>query len=120
MPVPHVVTLVGHFSVPPAHADAFRENCRAMVRLRGKEPGHLASAHGFGADGAAVSREDYVSAEAVRKHMELGSQISQSTRELVEITGAEVHGPAEEIEKLRDLFQGMPVRFFVTEYGFWE
>lgn len=113
-----IVTLIGYFSVPPANAEAFRENCKAMINLRDKEPGHLASAYSFGADGTAVSREDYDSVEAVMRHMALGSHIFESTQKLVEITGAEVHGPAEAIDQLRDLFSGMSPRFYVTEYGF--
>ena len=113
-----VVTLVGYFKIPASNAEAFRKNCVEMIGLREKEPGHLASAYSFGADGTAVSREDYVSAEAVMRHMELGSHIFESTQSLVEVTGAEVHGSADNVEKLRELFSGMPSRFYVTEYGF--
>lgn len=118
MPAPHIVTLIGYFVVPVENAAAFRENCTAMVALRDKEPGHLASAYSFGADGTAVSREDYTSADAVTRHMELGSHIFESTQTLVTITGVEVHGPADELGKLHDLFSGMSPRFYVTEIGF--
>ncbi|MDP5217620.1 antibiotic biosynthesis monooxygenase [Ruegeria sp. 2205SS24-7] len=118
MSAPHVVTVIGTFSIPTENAAAFRENCAAMVALRDKEPGHLATAYGFGADGMAVSREDYESAEAVLQHMQVGSHIFESTRALVTITGVELHGPADELDKLRDLFGTMSPRYFVTEYGF--
>ncbi|WP_170347636.1 hypothetical protein [Ruegeria atlantica] len=65
-----------------------------------------------------MSREDYDSADAVARHMELGSHIFESTQELVKITGVEVHGSQAELEKLRDLFSGMNPGFFVTEFGF--
>lgn len=118
MSEPRIVTLVGYFKIPPSHAEAFRKNCVEMIDLRKNEPGHLASAYSFGADGTAVSREDYDSAEAVKRHMELGSHIFESTQSLVEITGAEVHGPADVLKELRELFSGMSPQFFVTEYGF--
>ncbi|WP_300068892.1 hypothetical protein [uncultured Ruegeria sp.] len=104
MPVPQIVTVIGYFLVPAANAAAFRKNCAEMIDLRKKETGHLASAYSFGADGTAVSREDYDSAHAVIRHMEVGSHIFESTQALVEITGVEMHGPAGEIAKLRGPF----------------
>jgi hypothetical protein len=89
-----------------------------MIDLRKQETGHLASAYSFGADGTAVSREDYDSADAVIRHMEVGSHIFESRQMLVEITGVELHGPEAELEKLRDLFSGMSPRVYVTEFGF--
>ncbi|MFA3917335.1 antibiotic biosynthesis monooxygenase [Ruegeria hyattellae] len=118
MSAPHIVTVIGYFSISSENAAAFRENCAAMVALHDKEPGHLATAYGFCSDGTAVSREDYDSAEAVQRHMQLGSHIFESTQALVQITGVELHGPAEEIDRLRDLFSAMSPRCFVTEYGF--
>ncbi|WP_299888665.1 hypothetical protein [uncultured Ruegeria sp.] len=118
MPVPQIVTVIGYFLVPAANAAAFRKNCAEMIDLRKKETGHLASAYSFGADGTAVSREDYDSADAVIRHMEVGSQIFESTQALVEITGVELNGPEAELEKLRDLFGGMSPRVYVTEFGF--
>lgn len=118
MPVPQIVTIVGYMTVPEAHADAFRKNCADMIELRSQESGHLASAYSFSADGTVVSREDYDSADAVIRHMELGSHIFGSTQSLVSITGVELHGPAAELEKLRDLFSGISPGFFVTEFGF--
>ncbi|WP_298855590.1 antibiotic biosynthesis monooxygenase [uncultured Ruegeria sp.] len=118
MPVHQIVTIVGYMTVPETHADAFRKNCADMIELRNQEPGHLASAYSFGADGTVVSREDYDSADAVIRHMELGSHIFESTQSLVNITGVELHGPAAEVEKLRDLFSGLSPRYFETEFGF--
>lgn len=118
MSVPQIVTIVGYLTVPTEHAAAFRKNCAEMIELRKQEPGHLASAYSFGSDGAVVSREDYDSADAVIRHMELGSHIFESTQELVSITGVELHGSAAELEKLHDLFSGMTPGFFVTEFGF--
>lgn len=45
-----VVTLIGILSIRPGNADKFEENCEAMVVLRNKEPGHLASAYSFSVD----------------------------------------------------------------------
>ena len=118
MSAPQIVTIIGYFSVPAAHADAFRKNCTEMIGLRDQETGHLSSAYSFGADGSAVSREDYDSADAVIRHMEVGSHIFENTQTLVEITGVELHGPEAELRKLQDLFSGMSPKVFVTEFGF--
>lgn len=118
MSVPNIVSVIGYFSIPAAHAKAFRQNCADMIALREQESGHLASAYSFGADGTAVSREDYDSADAVIRHLELGSHIFESTQTLVTITGVELHGPEAELEKLKNLFSGMPPKTYVTEFGF--
>jgi quinol monooxygenase YgiN len=118
MSAPSVVTLVGYFNIRPGNADQFRANCEEMVALRGKEPGHLASAYSFNGDAAAASREDYENADAVKRHMDVGRPIYASTRNLVEVIGVEIHGPAAELDKLRDLFSDLSPRFYVTEFGF--
>lgn len=118
MTAPDVVTLIGTFTLHPEKADAFKANCEAMVALREKEPDHLASAYSFDGDGGAVSREDYRNAEAVIRHMQVGEHIFEKTRQMVDITGAEVHGPAAELDKLRDPLRDLSPRFFVTESGF--
>ena len=118
MSIPKIVSIIGYFSVPTVHAKGFRKNCVEMIELRDQETGHMASAYSFGADGTAVLREDYDSADAVIRHMEVGRHIFESTQALVEITGVELHGPEAEVEKLRPLFDGMSPRIFVTEFGF--
>ena len=118
MSVPSVVTLIAYFNIGPGNADRFRANCQEMVALRTREPGHLASAYSFDGDAAATSREDYENADAVKRHMEVGQHIYESTRGLVSVTGVEIHGPAAELDKLRDLFGDLSPRFYVTEFGF--
>ncbi len=118
MSYPHIISLIGYFTIPAENASTFRKNCEKMVALRDKEPGHLASAYSFDDNGGAVSREDYVSADAVIEHMRIGAHVFESTKALVEITGVEVHGPRDELEKLRGTLEPMQPRFFVTEYGF--
>lgn len=118
MPAPRIVTVIGYFAIRPGNAARFRDNCEAMVALRDKEAGHPASAYSFESDSAAVSREDYESADAFAQHLDVGKHIFETTRQLVDITGVEAHGPADEIEKLRPLLSDMSPRFFRTEFGF--
>jgi len=118
MSAPSVVTLVGYFNIRPGNAGHFRASCEEMVALRAREPGHLASAYSFDGDADATSREDYESAAAVMRHMEVGQHIHERTRNLVEVTGVEIHGPAAELGKLRDLFGDLSPRSYVTEFGF--
>ncbi|MEM7319198.1 MAG: hypothetical protein AAF408_09275 [Pseudomonadota bacterium] len=118
MTVPNILSLIGYFSIPQENAAKFRKNCAAMIDLKDREPGHLASAYSFAGEGQAVSREDYDSADAVLKHMEIGQHVFESTRELVEITAVEIHGPAQELARLREPFSAMSPRYFVTEFGF--
>lgn len=118
MSAPDVVTLIGTSIIHPGKANQFKANCEAMVALRGKEPDDLASAYSFDGDGGAVSREDYQNADAVIQHMQLGEHIFEQTRELVDITGVELHGPAEQLDKLREPLDDLSPRYFVTESGF--
>lgn len=110
--------MIEYLTIHRGKAAEFRENCAKMVSLRSKEPGHLATAYSFDRDRKAVSREDYESAEAVLRHMKIGAHIFENTRNLVDITGAESHGPAEELVTLRVVLSEMSPKLLVTEYGF--
>ncbi|MEM9224227.1 MAG: antibiotic biosynthesis monooxygenase [Pseudomonadota bacterium] len=118
MSAPRTITIIGSFAIRPGNADKLRENCKAMVALCEDRPGHLSAAYSFDGDTAATSREDYENAEAVLLHMKIGHRLYESTSELVDIKSVEIHGPADELEKLRALFGDHAPRFFATEFGF--
>jgi hypothetical protein len=51
-------------------------------------------------------------------HLENVGELLQQFLQLCELTKLEVHGPAEELEKLRPALSAFPVEFFELRMGF--
>ena len=110
-------TLVPYFKVHEGQMDSFKQGCEAFVEKTLNEPGCLFYAFSFDGD-EAHCREGYADADAVLAHLEnIGALFSEAlTRS--EITRLEVHGPASELDKLREPLGAMNPQFFTIEMGF--
>jgi len=63
-------------------------------------------------------REGYENAEALLAHLQnVGSLLEQALK-IAEITRLEIHGPEEELAKLREPLAKLSPQFFVLEHGF--
>jgi quinol monooxygenase YgiN len=110
-------TIVPYFNVPAKNAQAFRKLCEAFVEKSSTEPRCLY--YGFSFDGDQVHcREGYADAEGALAHLDSVSPLLQEALKLAEITRLEVHGPDEELAKLRGPLAGLKPQFFTLEYGF--
>ena len=110
-------TVVPYFTVPEDRLDEFREVVKRCVAQTEEEPGCLY--YGFSFHGDQVHcREGYSDANAVLIHLERIAPLLGEALTIGELTRLEVHGPADEIDKLRAPMAEFNPQFYVLEYGF--
>jgi hypothetical protein len=62
-------------------------------------------------------REGYADADGLLAHLDnVGAMIGE-TLQIAEMFRIEVHGPAEELEKLKEPLAEFPVEYYTLEYG---
>ncbi|MGB8337374.1 MAG: hypothetical protein WCD07_11555 [Burkholderiales bacterium] len=75
--------------------------------------------YGFCFDGDIVHcREGYADAAGLLHHLENVGELLQQALKISEIIRLEVHGPANELEKLREPLAALKPQIFTLEYGF--
>ena len=110
-------TIVPYFKVASGELEAFKKNCEAMVTQTSNEAKCLY--YGFSFDGdQAHCREGYEDAEGLLAHLDNVGALLEEALKIAEITRLEVHGPADELEKLREPLAKLQPQFFSLEYGF--
>lgn len=110
-------TIVPYFKVQEGKLGAFKKMCAQLVAKTRTEPKCLY--YGFSFDGdRAHCREGYEDADGVLAHLKNVGPLLQETQKISEITRFEIHGPEEELAKLRAPLAEMQPRFFSLEYGF--
>ncbi len=110
-------TIVPYFKVQNGKLGAFKEMCEQFVAKTSKEPKCLYYGFSFAGD-QAHCREGYEDAEGVLAHLANVGPLLQESRKIAELTRIEIHGPEEELAKLREPLAEMQPRFFTLEYGF--
>lgn len=110
-------TLVPYFKVSSANETAFRALCERFLAKARTEPKCLF--YGFSFNGEEVHcREGYDGAEGVLAHLAHVGPLLREAAKISEITRLEVHGPEEELARLREPLAAMAPKFFVLELGF--
>jgi hypothetical protein len=110
-------TIVPYFKVPSERLDTVREMCEQFVELTKTEPKCLY--YGFTFDGDNVHcREGYQDAEGLLAHIENVGVLLGELLKIVELVRLEVHGPEEELDKLREPLADLSPQFFTLECGF--
>ncbi len=110
-------TIVPYFQVPAERLGEFKALCERFVERTANEERCLY--YGFSFDGCeAHCREGYADAEGLLAHLENVGDLLDEALKIAEITRLEVHGPADEIAKLREPLAALNPRFFTLEYGF--
>jgi quinol monooxygenase YgiN len=110
-------TIVPYFKVKAGRLDAFRALCERFVERTKSEPACLY--YGFSFDGDhAHCREGYEGADGLLAHLQNVGALLKEALEIADITRLEVHGPAEELAKLRKPLADLKPQFFTLEYGF--
>ena len=95
----------------------FKSLCEQFVAQASEEPKCLYYGFSFNGD-EAHCREGYADAEGALAHLENVAQLLDEALRMVELTRLEIHGPEEELAKLREPLAKLNPQFFTLEYGF--
>lgn len=110
-------TIVPYFKVSDGKLGAFKALCERFVETTHAEPKCLY--YGFSFDGHdAHCREGYEDAEGALAHLENVGPLLEEALKMSELTCLEIHGPEEELAKLREPLSELKPRFFTLECGF--
>jgi len=109
--------IVPYFKVSSGKLEAFKGLCEEFVAKTSREPKCLY--YGFSFSGDQVHcREGYEDAEGLLAHLKNVEVLLQEALKIAEITRLEVHGPENELAKLREPLANLKPQFFTLEYGF--
>ncbi len=110
-------SLAPYFTVQSGKLAAFKAVCEQCVEKARQEA--KCFYYGFSFDGdEAHCREGYADAEGVLAHLGNVGSLLEEALKIADLTRLEVHGPADELAKLRQPLAGMNPQFFTLEYGF--
>ena len=110
-------TIVPYFKVQSGKLETFKGLCERFVEKTNEEPKCLFYGFSFYED-QAHCREGYQDAEGALAHLENIGTLLQEALKISELTRLEIHGPEEELAKLREPLAEMTPQFFTLEYGF--
>ena len=110
-------TIVPYFEIHEGKTEEFKKLAERFVASTEKEDQCLY--YGFSFNGnIAHCREGYVNAEALLTHLE---NVKELVAEALTLSGPhriEVHGPEQELAKLRGPLKDLNPEWYVLEYGF--
>jgi hypothetical protein len=109
-------SLVPYFDVAEGKMDAFKALGPTFIKLTRTEPGCLYYAFSFSGQ-TAHCREGYKNAAAVLAHLANVDAPLKEALSISKISRLEVHGPAAELDKLREPLKGLNPQFFVLAEG---
>lgn len=110
-------TIVPYFKVYGGKIGAFKELCEKFVEKTNEEPKCLYYGFSFAGD-QVHCREGYEDAQGVLAHLENVGALLEKALKISELTRLEIHGPGEELAKLREPLANLNPKFFELEYGF--
>ena len=110
-------TIAPYFRLSDENLPKFKEMCQQFVDLTDNET--KVQYYGFSFHGnEAHCREGYEDAEGLLAHLDNVGELLGKALEIADLIRLEVHGPAEELEKLREPLADLDVTFYTLEYGF--
>ena len=110
-------SLAPYFKVSSSKLEAFKKLCDQFAAKTNKET--KCFYYGFSFDGdQAHCREGYEDAEGLLAHLENVGPLLEEALKIAKITRLEVHGPENELAKLREPLAKLKPQFFTLEYGF--
>lgn len=111
------VALYPYFKIHTGKLEQFKSLCERFVEKTKSEPGCLYYAFTF--DGDQVHcREGYLDAEALLAHTQNVGALLEEALKIADIERLELHGPADELDKLRAPLGRLKPQYFVLEQGF--
>jgi quinol monooxygenase YgiN len=110
-------TIVPYFKVQEGKLEAFKELCVQFVEKTLQESKCLYYGFSFYED-QIHCREGYEDAEGLLAHLENVGALLAEALKISQIARLEVHGPEEELAKLREPLADLNPQFFTLEFGF--
>jgi quinol monooxygenase YgiN len=99
-PLSNFVSLHPYFKVHPGKREAIKASLPAFIEKTRNEEKNLF--YGFTVNGDELfCREGYVDAEGVLAHLENVGALLSEVLKIASLTRVELHGPAQELDKLR-------------------
>jgi quinol monooxygenase YgiN len=108
---------VPYFKVHSGQLDAFKGLCERFVAQTREEAKCLFYGFSFDED-QAHCREGYEDAEGILAHLDNVGPLLEEALKVSDLTRLEVHGPEEELAKLRGPLADLKPAFFALEFGF--
>ena len=110
-------SIAPYFKVSSGNLEAFKQLCEQFVaRTSGEEK---CLYYGFSFNGDEVHcREGYADAGGLLAHVQNVGSLLEEAAKISEVTRLEIHGPEEELAKLRGPLAELNPQFFTLEYGF--
>jgi hypothetical protein len=113
----NVCTLVPYFTVQDGKLDEFKALGEQMVERTQTETDVVF--YGFSFSGQrAHCREGYNSAKGILAHLENVDALLKQALAIANLDLLEVHGPASELEQLKEPLAGLNPTYFTMETGF--
>ena len=110
-------SIVPYFNIPQENLADFKALCEQFVEKTLTEEKCLY--YGFTFNGnIAHCREAYADASGVLAHLENIGELLQQALNISELLRLEIHGPVEELDKLRLPLEALNPDYFILEYGF--
>ena len=108
------ISLHPYFKVHPGKLEDFKKGFPVFVELTKKEPKNLF--YEFSVNGDEVfCREGYVDADGLLAHLNNVDAPLAQAMQIADLVRVEVHGPAAELEKLREPLAHLKPSWFVVE-----
>jgi quinol monooxygenase YgiN len=108
------VSIHPYFKVHPGKLETFKASLTAFVDKTAAEKKNLF--YGFTINGNEVfCREGYTDAEGVLAHLENVGALLAEALKIADLTRVELHGPAEELDKLKGPLAHLNPAWFVVE-----
>lgn len=112
----HAVSIHPYFQIHEGNLEAFLALMPLFVEKTAAEPACLY--YDFMRNGNVAScREAYVDSAGVSAHLENVGELLAKFLELADLIRLEIHGPAEEIDKLREPLAHLKPDFYTWETG---
>ena len=109
--------IVAHLKIQSGKLDAFKELCEQSVEKTGQEPKCLYHEFSFNGE-QAYCLEAYADADALLSHVESAKSLLAEFWKISELTRLDIHGPEEEIAKLREPLATYNPQFYALKCGF--
>lgn len=111
------VTIVPYFKTSEENLSTFKSYCDQFIEKTKTESACLH--YGFSFSGTMCHcREGYANAEGLLAHLANVGELLGEVLKIATIERLEVHGPAEELEKLKGPLADLNPEYYTLEYGF--